>query len=200
MIHCRGAVAGILLLLVCLTTTRVATAQRLEWLVQPGTRVRLVVLDTDASTGSQRFSHPAGTITGFDDQSVVLRLDHPVGAATGTLRVPANKITFARAFTGVKRNALQGAILGLVAGSLAGFLTADGGSRDDLHCTVVGAVTACGVTPGRPDKRPQSATTFAAVGALGGAGIGWSIRTDRWAAIQLASLLMQPDVPRDLVR
>ena len=165
----------------------VLSAQRLERSFQAGTRVRLIVVDTvNTTTGDLRYSYPEGMIARVDDRSLVLRPDTSFAkrfAVADTLRVPVSNITYAQAFTGMKRHAVHGAIAGLVVGAAVGYLAGDSGRGAGQSCTVIGGSTFCNTTAGTADKRPTSAAMFGALGLFAGAGVGYLLRYEGWRRI-----------------
>jgi hypothetical protein len=172
------------------------TAQRQQSsTLHTGMRVRLVVVDTvSPAPGDLHYTYPTGTITEIQDHALVLRSDSTrlnAVAAGSTARVPVMHIGFGDEFIGRKRHTTMGAVAGVVVGGVTGYILGHRTVRSYKHvCTTVGTTDYCYDTLA---EKKQVAVGVAAVpiGVLGGAGIGYAVRTDRWRKLDITSLKAQ---------
>jgi len=176
-----------------LSTPHVAPAQASRSPFESGTRVRLFVVDTiNQASGEIRYTYPAGRIAGFASGSLILRSDSTInrpGDAADTLRIPVTHIGSVEAFTGLKRHAVLGAIVGLVVGGTAGYIV---GQPSYGHRYVCDPITfRCQTVVAHPDKRLSTGGSYGGLGALAGAGVGYLIRTEQWSRVDVGQLRLQ---------
>jgi hypothetical protein len=160
--------------------------------------VRLFVVDTiNKASGELRYTYPVGRITGYEAGSLILQsetgVDRPADLA-GTLRVPVAHIGSAEVFTGMKRHAVRGAVIGLVVGGTVGFLSGEAGYGGGYDCYQVADSQFCGTSARHSDTRLRNSSLVGGLGALAGAAAGYFIRTERWSEVSIGQLRLQVGV------